>query len=60
MPGWRDVADRLQRELVVNVSRAGAVSLPVVAAGPPLDAIEQRIAQASLAFYQELLELEAG
>ena len=33
------------------------VWLPVVAAGPPLHAIEQRIAHASLTFYQELLEL---
>ena len=55
--GWRAVAERLERELDVNVSGAGAVWLPVVAAGPPLRAIEQRIAQASLTFYQELLEL---
>jgi hypothetical protein len=31
--------------------------VPVVAAAPPLHAIEQRIAQASLTVYQELLEL---
>ena len=54
--GWRIVADRLERELDVNVTGPGAVWLPVVAAGPPLHAIERRIAQASLAFYQELLE----
>jgi hypothetical protein len=33
------------------------VWLPVVAAGPPLQAVEERIAEASLTFYQELLEL---
>lgn len=55
--GWRIVAERLERKLDVNVTGAGAVWLPVVAAGPPLHAIEQRIAQASLTFYQELLEL---
>lgn len=55
--GWRAIAERLERELDVNISGAGAVWLPVVAAGPPLHAIEQRIAQASLTFYQELLEL---
>jgi Ankyrin repeats (3 copies) len=58
--GWRAVADRLERELDVNVSGAGAVWLPVVAAGPPLDAVEQRIAQASLTLYQELLEMAGG
>ena len=55
--GWRAIAERLERKLGVNISRAGAVWLPVVAAGPPLRAIEQRIAQASLTLYQELLEL---
>ncbi len=55
--GWRAVAERLERELDVNVSGTGAVWLPVVAVGPPLHAVEERIAEASLAFYQELLEL---
>jgi hypothetical protein len=55
--GWRAVADRIARESDVNVSRQGVVSLPVVAVGPGLEAIVQRIADASLAFYQELLEL---
>jgi hypothetical protein len=54
--GWRGVAQRLGRELDVNVGRTGAVSLPVVAAGPELHVVEQRIAEASLIFYQELLE----
>lgn len=58
--GWRAIADRLERELDVNITSAGAVWLPVVAAGPSLHAIEQRIAQASLIFYQELLELASA
>jgi hypothetical protein len=59
-PGWRAVAARIDRELVVNVSRHGVVSLPVVAVGPGLEAIVQRIGDASLAFYQELLELQSA
>ncbi len=59
-PGWGAAAARIDRELVVNVSRRGVVSLPVVAVGPGLDAIVQRIGDASLALYQELLELQAA
>jgi len=55
---WREAADRLERELDVNFSQRGVVALPVVAAGPGVEAIVQRIAAASLAFYQELLELD--
>src|SRR5579864_1493755 len=58
-PGWREAAERLARELVVNISRGGVVSLPVVPAGPGFDAIVERVADASLGLYQELLELEA-
>jgi hypothetical protein len=56
--GWRSVADRLANEMVVNVGRDGAISLPVVRVGPGQDAVAKRIAAASLALYQELLELE--
>lgn len=56
--GWRDVADRLADELVVNITRNGVVCLPVVPIGPPQDAIVRRIADASVALYQELLELQ--
>jgi ankyrin repeat protein len=56
--GWRDVARRIDDGLVVNVSRRGVVSLPVVRAGPGLEPIVRRIAAASLALYQDLLELE--
>jgi hypothetical protein len=55
--GWRVLADWLGGETGVNVSRQGVVSLPVVPVGPGLEATVQRIADASLTFYQELLEL---
>jgi hypothetical protein len=55
---WRPVADRLARVLNVNVNSSGAVWLPVVRAGPGEAAIIERIAQASLSFYQDLLDLE--
>jgi hypothetical protein len=54
---WRRIADRLARELDVNISRHGVISLPVVAAGPGEEAIVRRIAAASQRFYDELLEL---
>ena len=53
------MADRLAEELVVNVSRSGVVSLPVTRGGPGFDAIVERIADASLALYQELLEVQS-
>jgi hypothetical protein len=43
--------------LVVNVTRWGVVTLPVVRVGPGEDAIVARIAEASRWLYQELLEL---
>ena len=55
--GWRDVAKRIDDELIVNVSRQGTVWLPVVGCGPDEDVIVGRIGQASLALYQDLLEL---
>jgi hypothetical protein len=57
-PGWRRIGDRLERELCVNVARNGAVFLPVVPRGPGHDAIVRRIAEASLALYQDVLDLE--
>lgn len=53
---WQEVARRVADELVVNISRHGVVSLPVVRVGPPEDQIVHRIGDASLAFYQELLD----
>ncbi len=57
IPGWQEAADRLARELVVNISRQGVVSLPVVRVGPSETEVIRRIAAGSLAFYQELLDL---
>jgi hypothetical protein len=57
-PGWREVARRIEQEYIVNVSRTGAVFLPV--SGPfTVDEIEERIAAASLALFQDLLDLAA-
>jgi hypothetical protein len=57
--GWLAVADRLAHERDVNVTRQGVVWLPVVAAGQDEAAVVQRIAEASLALYENLLELSA-
>ncbi len=54
---WLQAARRIEEELIVNVSRSGVVSLPVVRVGPPEEEIMRRIAEASLAFYHELLDL---
>ena len=56
--GWRDVAHRIENDLVVNVSRRGAAWLPVVSCGPNEEEIVRRIGEASLALYQDLLDLE--
>lgn len=56
--GWRAVADSIKDDLGVNISRHGGVSLPIVAVGPELDEIIERIAYASLSLYQDLLELQ--
>jgi hypothetical protein len=55
---WRGLADRLERELNVNISGAGAVWLPVVRVGPGEPEIIERIGHASLTFYHDLLDLE--
>jgi hypothetical protein len=59
-PSSRHVAaERVLREFDVNITAAGVVSLPVVPAGPSEQEVVQRIGEASLALYQELLELSA-
>jgi hypothetical protein len=55
-PGWREVAAKIEIERVVNVTRRGAVALPVTAYS--FEEIAQRIAHASRAFYEELLDLD--
>lgn len=59
-PGWRRACAGVHAELEVNISRAGVISLPVVPVGPPEEEVARRVARASLIFFQELLELEAG
>lgn len=49
--------DRVLDEFDVNISPAGVVSLPVVPVGPAEDEVVRRIGAASLALYQELLEV---
>jgi hypothetical protein len=59
-PGWRDAVERLvEDEFWLNLSRQGAVHVPVVPAGPGLEALLERVAEASRAVYQEILDLEA-
>jgi hypothetical protein len=58
--GFQEVCRRVAAELVVNVDRNGVVELPVVKAGPGERAIVQRIADASLALYEELLDLQSA
>jgi hypothetical protein len=55
---WRELAGRIEVELNVNVGRNGAISLPVVPAGPGLEAIVNRVADASLALYEGILDLD--
>lgn len=57
VPGWRRACRRVQSELNVNITRTGVVCLPVVPVGPSEPEVVERIGRASLAFFQELLEL---
>jgi len=58
--GWREVAQRIENDLVVNVSRQGTVWLPLSPRGCGLgeEEVIRRIGEASLALYQDLLDLE--
>jgi hypothetical protein len=57
-PVWRQAAERVRQELIVNISRHGVISLPIGRGDPCEREIVRRIGEASLALYQELLELE--
>jgi hypothetical protein len=59
-PGWREVAQRIDDDLIVNVSRQGVVWLPLSPRGCGLgeEEVLRRIGEASLALYQDLLDLE--
>ena len=58
--GWRDAAEQVVDGYGLNLGREGAVSVPVVPAGPGLEPLLARVAGASLAVYQEILELDPG
>jgi hypothetical protein len=59
-PGWREAADAVVEAYVVNVSRQGVVFLPAVERRELtwLSSLPQRIAEASVALYGALLDLE--
>jgi hypothetical protein len=58
-PGWRDAVERLvQEEYWLNLSRHGEIFVPVVRAGPGLGPLLARVADASRAVYQEILDLD--
>jgi hypothetical protein len=56
--GWRDAALRGLREDPLNVSRSGAVFVPAIGERIPIESLVQRVANLSLAVYQEILELD--
>jgi hypothetical protein len=57
-PSWRDIAERLvERERGLNVSRHGVVFVPAIE-GRCVEELLHRVAAASLALYQELLDVE--
>jgi hypothetical protein len=57
-PGWQEVAHRVVVEQHwLNVDRRGRVFVPTVGA-ERLDALVQRVAEASVALYVALLELD--
>ena len=58
--GWRDVARAIEDDLIVNVGRSGRIFLPCVPKGPDADEVVRRIGEASLALYQDLLELASS
>jgi hypothetical protein len=55
--GWRETAQRSVDEDSLNLNRSGAVFVPAVAGGCPIDSLVERVARLSLAVYQEILEL---
>jgi ankyrin repeat protein len=57
-PGWREAAQRAVHELDWNVNRTGVVFMHAVA-GRDIDALVARTAEASVAVFEAILELEA-
>jgi hypothetical protein len=60
--GWREPAARVVDEYIVNITRHGIVWLPATQRQELawISSLPERIAEASHAFYGELLELDAG
>jgi hypothetical protein len=56
--GWLPVAERAVAELALNVNRRGVVFVQA-GEGRDIDALSERVADASLAVYAALLELDA-
>jgi hypothetical protein len=56
--GWRDAAERAVAEDGLNLSRSGAVFVPAVSGGVPVESLTERVAAVSLAVYQEILDLD--
>jgi hypothetical protein len=59
-PGWLEVAQAVVREHGLNLNRRGVVSVPAVSSRPAawIDSLAARVADASLALYEALLELD--
>ena len=58
-PGWLDVAERVVTdEFWLNVNRRGVVFVPAVEGGMDRAWLTRRVAEASLAVYDALLELD--
>ena len=59
--GWLEAARRVaEDERDLNVSRVGVVFVPAVEGGLDVSELAVRVADASLAVYEELLELGLG
>ena len=58
--GWRDAAQHAVDEDALNLSRSGAVFVPAVEGGCAIDSLVERVAAASLAVFQDVLELDAA
>jgi len=56
--GSRDAAQRAVDEDCLNLGRSGAVFVPAVAGGVPIESLVERVAAVSLAVYQDVLDLD--
>ena len=58
LSGWREAAATTVGALGPNLTQTGVVSVPAVEGGVDRDWLARRVAEASLAGYDALLELE--